>query len=111
MKLDTMDNMSVTYELGSNSQLSFWHTIWSDNCSLATRFPHLYQICSNKTVTVDEIVNSQGTVVTFRRSLGGILYNEWTDILCLISSTSFTHHLDKITWRWETSRLFTVRSL
>lgn len=56
---------------------------------------------------------SQGSNIHFTRSLSGILAEEWQQVLFLISisTSSFTHHHDKIAWRWDSSGLFTCRSI
>lgn len=73
--------------------------LWQDNCTTATGYPYLYLLCSNNLVTLQDIVNSQRSVVKFRRYLGGILSNGWAELLNIISSASFTHNNDKIEWR------------
>lgn len=77
MKLDILGKLSVTYEPGLQSNIEFWTTLWYANCTLATRFPQLYSICSNKSNSISEVVHSQGYfAIHFRRSLGGILLAE-----------------------------------
>ena len=110
-KLNSLGHMSVAYTPGIASELEFWHTIWHDNCALSTRFPQLYAICSNKHILLTSVILSQGTSIRFSRCLSGILVEEWQQILYLLSTSSFTHHYDKIAWRWETSGQFTCRSI
>lgn len=59
--------------------------------SMATQFSHLYEICRNKTVTLRQVVDTQGRVVTFKRQFDQITLKEWTSILLKISAISFTH--------------------
>lgn len=57
------------------------------------------------------VINTQGVCVKFRRTLVGIDQQEWASILHTISSISFTHSHDKVSWRWEPTGAFSVRSL
>lgn len=36
---------------------------------------------------------------------------EWTHILHTLSTISFTHDYDKLSWKWEASAVFSVKSL
>lgn len=58
--------MSVRFEPGATSHSSFSDDLWYDNCRLSTKFPQLYQICSNKLITVVEVVHSQWSRMKFR---------------------------------------------
>lgn len=75
------------------------------------RFPQLYDVCSTKMITDQQMVEPQGAAMSFRRDLGEILLQEWGSILQIISTFSFTHSSDHISWRWEASGNFTVKSL
>lgn len=103
MKLDNLRKTCVEYAPGTQSQLEFWNVIWFENYTLASRCPQLYNICTNQNITIAEVINSQGNVIKFKRSLSGILTNELHEIIYLISASSFTHYMDKVAWRWESS--------
>ena len=49
-------------------------------------------------------------MVTFRRILGGVLLDEWNHILHIVSTISFTHESDNVSWCWDANGIFTVRS-
>lgn len=57
------------------------------------------------------MVNSQGEVVKFRRHLTAIENQEWLTALVILSQISYIHNLDVLSWRWETSGKFTIKSL
>lgn len=67
--------------------------------SLATQFPHLFQICNNQRVTLREVIITQREIVTFRRQFDFITLQEWSTILNRISSIFFTHAADSIAWK------------
>lgn len=110
-KISPLGHISVTYEPSSQSNLEFWNTIWQDNCTLSTKFPKLYEISSNKHISISDVLLTQGLSLHFNRSLTGILAVEWHQLLYIISTSSFTHSNDKIAWRWKHSGNFTVRSI
>lgn len=96
---------------GAQGDTSFWHDNWCPPCSLHIAFPQLYNICQTLQVSVQDVVFSQGACVSFRRSLTGILLQEWLQIPHLISSMAFTHGTDRLTWMWDPSSTYTVKSL
>lgn len=93
------------------SSVLFWRDIWYQSCSLASRFPHLFEICTNPDIQIQEVIGSQGQSICFRRNLTDIQYREWLEILSIISQVSFTHATDQLSWRWDSSGKCTVRSL
>lgn len=68
-------------------------------------------MCTNKSITLSEVVQSQGAVIKFRRQFDRITLDEWLTILHHISTVTFTHEHDKVAWKWEASGLFSVKSL
>lgn len=111
MKLDSLGKISVTYEPGLHSIVEFWNFIWFGNCTISTKYPQLYNLCSNKNISIAEVMHSQGSVIHFRRFLVGILLSEWYEVLLLISTSSFKYHVHKISWWWVPSGQFTIRSI
>ena len=111
-RIEFLDNTSISYEPGRiNSTVKFWADIWYQHCSLATRFYHLYQLCTNKEVLLAEVITSQGTIVQFRRILVGTDQAEWTQILSIVSSTHLPNSLDTLLWRWDVSGKFSTHSI
>ena len=64
-----------------------------------------------RSVTLGEVISSQGATVKFRRQFDYITLSEWNSILHFISSFSFTHSYDRLAWKWEVSGFFSVRSI
>lgn len=67
MDLDNLGKCSVINTLGVNSPLQFWTDSWNNQLPLAYQFFTLYEICSNKTITLKEVIYSQGAAVHFMR--------------------------------------------
>ncbi|XP_078156636.1 uncharacterized protein LOC144552546 [Carex rostrata] len=64
-----------------------------------------------KDPTFTNVINTQGSCIHFRQTLTGVDKSEWAQILHMISTISFTHSQDRISWRWDTTGRFTVKSL
>lgn len=50
-------------------------------------------------------------MVLFRGTLEGIELLEWGEILNILSTISFTHSQDTLSWQWKASGKFTTQSL
>lgn len=85
MKLEQLGHCSTTYQPGYQYNISFWNSVWNQQCSLATQYPQLYFICSNKNITLKEVINSQGEAVIFNKQMDVFQITEWTHILYTIS--------------------------
>ena len=109
--LHNLGTASIEVVPGRHTNVLFWTDIWYQQCTMATRFPYLYEICTNSALTLQQVINSQGGAIKFRRSLFGILHTEWLEVLEIISHLSFTHLEDQLSWRWDAQGKFTVRSL
>lgn len=67
MSLETLGKCSVIHSPRSQSTLKFWTDTWANQLALNVLYPQLYDMCANKSVTLSEVVHSQGAVVKFRR--------------------------------------------
>lgn len=56
-------------------------------------------------------METQGQCLQFRRTLIGVLLNDWHQVLHIISTTTLPQGLDHFQWHWDTKGVFTVRSL
>lgn len=111
LKLSELGSKCVQYTPGHNSSVRFWEDIWLGHCSLSSQYPQLYANCRNPHVLFQEVINTQGEAVLFADILTGVCLAEWNTILNILSHFSFTHHFDKLAWRWTDSGHFSVHSL
>lgn len=111
VQLDSLGSCSVTYTPGSTSIVKFWTDIWCGTCAMASQFPQLYLKCVNQDILLTDVLNSQGHNVVFNDVLDGVELSEWNNLLFLLSQISFTHSVDQLAWRWDTTGLFSVKSL
>lgn len=74
LSLQPLGKISVSYEPGTNTLVLFRTDIWYQNCSMASRFSFLFNICSNTFILSQTVINTQGTALTFRRNLDDVQY-------------------------------------
>lgn len=58
LALQTLGNISVSYEPGFNTSVRFWTDIWYHNCSMSSRFSSLFTICTNPDILLQTVINS-----------------------------------------------------
>lgn len=72
---------------------------------------HIYTKCTAVYIGLQEVVEPNGTALTFRRTLTGIDLQEWQQ-LQVISNFVPSDQNDKLQyWNWESHGNFTVKSL
>lgn len=81
------------------------------DCTLATSYPFLFELCSNPDITLPEVIDSQGRSVTFFRTLTGVVKYEWQDLLQILNTFTAAAPQDHITWALESNGKFSVNSL
>lgn len=86
----------------------FWLDTWHAECSLATSYRHVFELCTNQTICVQEVLESRGAMVRFRRILHGILLCEWHEIVAIIHSYTLTADPDVPLWKWDPKQQFTT---
>ena len=74
LKLQSLGQISVSYEPGFTTQVLFWSDIWYKNSPLSSRFSFLFNICTNPNIPLQTVINSQGGALQFRRSLDEVQY-------------------------------------
>ncbi|KAJ4804331.1 RNA-directed DNA polymerase (reverse transcriptase)-related family protein [Rhynchospora pubera] len=109
--LDSLGRTSSSYTVGDGSSINFWQDIWYNNCSLATLYPFLYDLCANKDCSLQEVVLTHGSILHFSRSLNGILRQEWHELTTILHNTCLKNEDDTMNWRWETNGIYTSHSL
>lgn len=73
---------------------SVWDSSRITKCSLSTTYSHLFDLCSNPYICVQDVIESRGAMLRFRRNLHGILLSEWHEIVAIIISCSLTDNPD-----------------
>lgn len=103
--------MSCNYQIGTGQSVQFWLDTWHSKCHLSIVYPHVFALCTNPSLSVQEVIASKGAVVRFRRSLHGILLADWHEIIAIKHSYTLTSDPDSLLWRWDSKYQFTTASL
>jgi zinc-binding in reverse transcriptase len=103
-------NTSINKKLGNDQTIKFWKDRWITECNLQTLFPLLYDLASNKDVTISQIIGYNRFYLSFTRTLNNALSQQLQSLYTLLSSVALNHNTNIIIWRWSTSGLFSVRS-
>ncbi|KAJ1687022.1 hypothetical protein LUZ63_018412 [Rhynchospora breviuscula] len=69
-----------------------------------------YQIFSVLQCSLAEVVSSQGSNLSFNRSLQGVLLQEFQALHILIANTQILHSDDQLVWRWDSKGVFSTHS-
>lgn len=110
-KLHNLGSCSDQYSPGQQSTIRLWKDIWFENYPLSFRYPQVFNYCSNPDILLIEVINTQGAGVEFSDTLTGISLFEWNELLHTLSKISFTHDMDKLSWRWDSTGSFSVKSI
>lgn len=110
-KLRYIGRLSCTFQIGNGQTVKFWTDTWYSECPLSTIYPHLFELCSNPFVCVQEVIESRGTMLRFRRNLHGILLSEWHTIVAIVNSCSLNNSPDCPKWKWDSKLQFSTASL
>lgn len=49
-----------SFEVGNGRRIQFWNDMWCSEATLATRFPHIYEVVLEKDATIAEYIEVQG---------------------------------------------------
>lgn len=65
--LSHFSQLGMTFSPRHLGAVQFWTDTWCHSCPLQITFPQLFDICLTKTVTVQEVVHTQGSCLQFRK--------------------------------------------
>lgn len=112
LKLNDIGNVSTTFQVGNGQSIKFWTNISYQGCALFSSFSFLFQNCANSSVSLQEVVHSQGTVFIFTRSLSGMLHRDWQELMGIIHEIKLnSNEADSLHWRWNDKEGFTTQSV
>jgi hypothetical protein len=88
----------------------FWKDGWLSNCSLDIVYPLLYEITSNKNLTVSHAISYNRFYLTFTRSLYHTLQEQLISLYSSLSNIILADQEDNTKWRWNHAGKFTTNS-
>ena len=97
-------------EIGNGDKTSFWEDHWTANASLASMFPRLFSISTNKEITVREVLEQGIVSLHFRRAMVGELHTQWVQLVQMLDGMTLRDEPDKLRWTLTSSGNFSVKS-
>ena len=95
---------------GNGTKTLFWKDPWIDPNPLCSMHPVLFEICTEKYISVHTFLLRHGHI-DFHRWLSPILFEQWLGVVDRVYSFPFTNESDRIIWKWnKKSGLFTTKS-
>jgi hypothetical protein len=88
----------------------FWLDKWHGAEPLRTRFPGLFDICDDPTVSVAQVCG-EPSAMRFRRSLDPGLRAVWLELVVIMDSVQLREGADLVIWDLEPSGVFSVHSM
>ena len=98
-------------EIGNGEKTSFWEDHWTADASLASMFPRLFSVSTNKEVTVKEVIEQRYVSLHFRRAIVGELHAQWVQLVQMLNGVSLRDEPDRLRWTLTRSGNFSVKSL
>jgi hypothetical protein len=89
----------------------FWEDTWLGDSPLATQYPNLYNIASNKQVLVADVLSQVPLNIGFNRTLTGDRWNSWIRLLRSLMEVNLSDEPDIFKWRLTTTGIFSVKSM
>ena len=73
----------------------FWLDWWQGEGPLCHRFPLLFNICDNQSISVASAITD---CITLHRSLNVAGAAQWQELNLILTSTPLSHEQDEISW-------------
>ena len=96
--------------VGDGRKTSFWEDHWISDGSLAQKFPRLFSVSLDKSITVRAAMEIGVSGFRFRRVLVGILGEYWMQLQNTIHGFTLPGGTDKLSWKLTQSGSFSVKS-
>jgi hypothetical protein len=96
--------------IGNGRRTSFWKNFWIGDGPLALSFPILFDLTSDKDITVYKVMSSNFEALSFRRRMTGNLQELFDELVALCSKFNLSSQEDKPIWRLG-NKGFTVNYL
>ena len=84
-----------SFDIGNGQQIRFWEDVWMGNTTLASEYPSLYAIASDRHLTVATIFENTPINLRFRRNLVGINRDLWFHLVERLMRVQLTDEPDK----------------
>ena len=85
--------------VGNGCRTSFWKDAWCGHTPLMDKFPDIYNICNEQTISVADAAHV-GWRLSFRRWLSEDLQIQWCGLVNILNQRNLSDGLDKPKWKW-----------
>lgn len=85
--------------VGDEKSIRIWEDQWFGGSSLGIQFWDLYAICNEHMATLAEVWDGREIKVSFRRTFGPRLLEQWDDFSQIVSAVVLTTKRDQMMWK------------
>jgi hypothetical protein len=96
--------------VGNGCRTSFWKDVWCGHTPLMDKFPEIYEICNEQTISVADSAHI-GWRLSFSRWRTEDLQMQWCGLVNILNQRNLSDDLDKPKWKWKNNRQYTVKSM
>ena len=107
-KIKQLFKLGAKHRVQNGHRTSFWQDRWHGEGPLSLRFPLLYNVCEDPSISVAQAVQGE---CRFRRSLDAVGFNQWLELAEIINSTHLVDGHDVVSWSLEASGAYSVTSM
>jgi hypothetical protein len=97
--LNDIGQVSYNMKVGNGMYTKFWLDRWYTYNTLAFIYHQLFEICTNSTISVFQVIIFKGQALQFNRQIIRVVLIELNSIYQLIQQYTLTTELDVIVWR------------
>jgi hypothetical protein len=103
--------MGYRWKIGNGQKARLWEDNWLGSSSLAIQFWPIYRILNEKGKSVADLWDGVKLKCTFRRNFSSEMYQNWLDIVELVSTIRFTDEEDDMIWHFSSNGVYSSQSL
>ena len=89
----------------------FWDDTWISDVPLRLLFPRVFNLCRDKSATVNQCFADGEVSLNFRRTFTQSDFEEWEKLLDLLQNVSLNEAEDKVKWALEKSNTYSTKSM
>jgi hypothetical protein len=97
-KLKHMFKLGAKFTPGPRSEVALWTNLWVGEVPLSTRFPMLFDKCSEPLLKVGQARVAGNWSIGFRRSLDPEEVEQWFQLVQVLNGARFDADRDRVSW-------------